>query len=371
MNKDGLGARQLHLHGTARHIAEQRSMVLYRHILLAAKAAAHQHILYMAVVVIHAQHTGALVQGRVGALVGGQQLHAAVFHRYRHAALRLQEGVLRPGRREMLGDHILGLGNGAGGITAADIFVCLHIVLVLFEHERCILSLGLFNTVNSGKLFVRHLHQLAGAIGCLLIHCADKGHAVAQIMGDLTHTNQCRLIFLDMTDIHLAGNVLPGQHSHHALQSLSLRGVDGQNTGTGELRAHGCAVTHTVHIHIVRILTVSQYLLLYVEAVDTAAHLPIISRSRGKLTLTEDLSGQQNGVNDLYISGAAADVIANSKSCLLAGGIRIHIQQRLGRDHHAGDTETALNGTGLTECEGVDLLLPIAQTLHRYDGLPF
>ena len=44
-------------------------MVLDGHVLLAAEAAAHQHILDLAVVIVHPQHGGALVHGGVRALV--------------------------------------------------------------------------------------------------------------------------------------------------------------------------------------------------------------------------------------------------------------------------------------------------------------
>ena len=271
----------------------------------------------------------------------------------------------------MLGNDILRLGDCTIGIAALDVLVCLHVVLVLFKHQRGVLRLGLFDAADGGQYFVLHLHQLAGAIGGLHIHSADQGNTVAQIVGDLTHTDQRGLILLNMTHIYLTGNVLLGQHSHHTLQRLRLGDIDGQHTGTGILRTDGNAVAHTIHIHIVGILTVAQHLLLYIEAVDTAAHLPVILRRNRQLALAEDLASQQNGVNDLHITGAAADIVADSKGCLFTGGVIVHIQHRLGRDHHTGDAEAALDSARLAESEGVDLLLPIAQALHRLDGLPF
>ena len=98
----------LNLTGRAAQVAQQRRVVLDGHILLAAEAAAHQAVLHLAVVVVHAQHGRALMHGGVGALVRGQQLYAAVVQRQRHAALRLQEGVLRPRGGEVLGQHIFG-----------------------------------------------------------------------------------------------------------------------------------------------------------------------------------------------------------------------------------------------------------------------
>ena len=117
VNEDGFLPGELHLHRHTGHIGQQRRMVLHGHILLAAEAAAHQHILYLTVFIVHSQHGGALVHGGVGALVGGQQLHAAVFQRQRHAALRLQKGVLRPRGVEMLRKDVFGMADGLLGIA--------------------------------------------------------------------------------------------------------------------------------------------------------------------------------------------------------------------------------------------------------------
>ena len=89
MYQNGFLTAQLELDRLFRQIAQQRRVMLDRHVLFSAEAAADQHILHMAVVVVHPQHRGTLVEGGMGALVRGQQLHTAVFHGKRHAALRL------------------------------------------------------------------------------------------------------------------------------------------------------------------------------------------------------------------------------------------------------------------------------------------
>ena len=106
VDEDGFLPRELHLHRNARDICQQRRVVLHGHVLLATEAAADEHILYLTVLIVDAQHRGALVHGRVRALVGREEPHAAVFERQRHAALRLEEGVLRPRGMEVLREHI-------------------------------------------------------------------------------------------------------------------------------------------------------------------------------------------------------------------------------------------------------------------------
>ena len=369
MYQNGLLTAQLELDRLFRQIAQQRGVVLDRHILLTAEAAADQHILHMAVVVVHAQHTGALVEGGMGALVSGQQLHTAVFHGERHAALRLQESVLRPRRGEMLRQHIFCVFDSRLRIAAGDMLIGLHVILVAVEHQRRIRRSGFRGIMNGGQHFILHLDQLLRFLHRGLIHGADQRDAVAQIVGQLTHAHQSGLVLLDMAHVHLTGNILGCSHSHHTGQLLRLRGVNGQNAGAGILAAYRAAVAHAIHIYVIRILAIALYLFRHVQTMDTAAHLPVVSTGRRNLALTENLRCQQNSVNDLYITGAAADVVANGKRRFFTGGIRIHVQQPLGGDHHAGDTEAALYRAGLTKGEGIDLLFPIRQAFHRQDGL--
>ena len=344
-------------------------MVLHGHILLAAEAAAHQHILHLTVVVVHAQHGRALVHGGVGALVGGQQPDTAVVQRQCHAALRLQKGVLRPRCMEFLRQHILRLGDGPRRVPAGDVLVGLYVVFVLLEYQRCIGRRRLSGVVYGGQLLILHLHQLLGSLQRLLIPGAHQRHRVAQIVGELPDPDEGGLVLLQMPHVDLPRNVLLGQDAHHALQRLRLGGIDGQHTGAGVSAAHRAAVAHPVHIHVVGILAIAQHLLLHVQPVNAAAHLPVVGRGRRELPLPEDPGRQQNAVDDLHIAGAAADVVADGKRRLLAGGIGIHIQQPLGGDDHAGDAEAALHRPRLTKGEGVHLLFPVAESLHRHDGL--
>ena len=70
--------------------------MLHGHILFSAEAAADKHIFNLAVRKIDAEHRRALVLRGVRALVGGQELHAAVVKWNCYTALRLQKSVLRP-----------------------------------------------------------------------------------------------------------------------------------------------------------------------------------------------------------------------------------------------------------------------------------
>ena len=89
MDEDGFLPRELYLHRHARDIRDERGVVLHGHILFSAEAAADEHIFDLTVGKVDAEHRRALVLGGVRALVGGQQLHAAVVKRNCYTALGL------------------------------------------------------------------------------------------------------------------------------------------------------------------------------------------------------------------------------------------------------------------------------------------
>ena len=247
--------------------------------------------------------------------------------------------------------------------------VRLHIALVLLKDQRRIRRSGLLRVVDGGEDLIRHLHQLLGLLQRIPVTGAHQSHGVPQIVGDLADADHGGLILFQVAHIHLAGDVLLGQNAHHTGQRLRLAGIDGQHTGTGILAADGTAVAHPVHVHVVGVLAVAQYLLRHIQPVDPAAHLPVIGGGLRQLPLPEDLTCQQDAVDDLHIAGAAADVVADGEGRLLTGGVGVYIQQRLGGDDHAGDAEAALHGPRLTEGKDIDLLLPVGQPLHGDDGL--
>ncbi len=269
----------------------------------------------------------------------------------------------------MLGQHIFGILDGRLGVAAGNVLIGLHIALVPFKHQRRVRRGGFGGVMNGRQHLILHLYQLLGGLHRSLIHGADQCHAVAQIVCQLAHADEGRLILLDMAHIHLAGDVLLGSHADHAGQCLRLGGINGQNAGAGILAAHRAAVAHAVHIHIVGVLAIALYLLGHIQTVNAAAHLPVIGGCFGKLSLPEDLRRQQDAVDDLHIAGAAADVVADGEGGLLAGGGGVCVQQSLGGDDHAGDAEAALHGAGLAEGEGVYLLFPVAEPLHSENAL--
>ena len=88
---------ELDLDGALGQEGNERRVVLYGHVLLAAEAAAHELVLHPDLFQRQAEHRRRFKAGVVGALIRGVDQHAVILWQ-RHRALRLQKGVLRKGR---------------------------------------------------------------------------------------------------------------------------------------------------------------------------------------------------------------------------------------------------------------------------------
>ena len=340
-------------------------MVLDRHVLLAAEAPAHQAVADLYLLRRQAQHAHGLVLGVIGALVRGED-HDPVSVGIGHGALRLQEGVLRPGGGEVLGQHMLRLGDGLRRVAPLDVLVGQQIPGPV--DQGGVGQHGLPGAADHGQLLIVHLHQRLGLgqdLRRLRRHQAD---GVPQVVGDVPHGDHGVPVLHQMAHLVLPGDVVRRKDAHHAGQGPGLLRVDGQHPGPGILGPDGAAVDHAVQIDVVGIDAGAGDLLLHVHPGHPLAQGPV-GGERRHLALAEQLCRQQDAVDDLHIPGAAADVVADGVGRLLPGGIWIRVQQSLGAHHHAGDAEAALDRPRHAEGVGVDLLFKIAQSLHRDDGL--
>ena len=366
MDQNTLRPGELHLHRALRQIGDQGGVVLDGHVLLAAEAAAHQAVADLHPLRRQSQHPHDLVLGVVGALVRGED-HDPVIVGIGHGALRLQEGVLRPGGGEVLGQHVLRFGDGLRRIAPLDVLVGQQVPGPV--DQGGVRQHGLPGIADHGQLLIVHLHQGLGLgqdLRCLRRHQAD---GVPQIVGDVPHGDHGVPVLHQVAHLVLPRDVIGGQHADHAGQSPGLLRVDGQHPGPGILGPDGTAVDHAVQIDVIGIDAGAGDLLLHIHPGNPLAQGPV-GGGRRHLALAEQLRRQQNAVDDLHIPGAAADVVADGVGRLLPGGIRIRVQQSLGAHHHAGDAEAALDRPRHAEGVGVDLLFKVRQTLHSDDALP-
>ena len=357
---------ELHLDRTAREIGDERRVVLHRHILLAAEAAADEHIGHMDLFLGKPQQTGDLPRRVVSALIGGED-GQPVLVGIGDRALRLEEGVLRVRRFVMIHQHIVRVADGLIGVAAADVLFAQQVAGLMHERRKGLGGIG--RAEHRLERLVVDLDERLCLLQSLLRLRRHKADGVAEVVGDPADGDHRVPVLLQMADLDLPRNVLRGVDADHAGQGLRLFLMDGKHPRAGVFAAHGAGVEHTVHIQIIRILAVALHLFRHVHAhsafTDAIACLFLLRQ----LAAAEDLRREQNAVDDLHIARAAADVVADGERRLLARRRGIRVQQRLGGDDHARDAEAALHRAGLAEGVGIYVLLPVGKALDRKDGL--
>ena len=145
--------------------------------------------------------------------------------------------------------------------------------------------------------------------------------------------------------------------------------MDGQNTGASQRRTQHRRIEHAGHFQVINILTCSQHFLSRVHPghsfSDTSAgfcgnsHRP-----------SENTSSHHDRFFNLDITGAAADIAA--QSFFNSGGrwLRVLVQQCLCTDYHPWCAKTALHGSGFGKCPSISLFFLFSQPFHRNDRLP-
>ena len=366
---DGFLPAEPRLDGALELPGRQGADVLDGHVLLAAEAAAHQHVLHHHPLRLPAEHDGDLPAGVVDALVGAENLHAALV-REGHRALRLQKRVLGEGRAEGPRDPV-GRGRQRGrGVAPGDVAGLAEVSRAV--HLRRVRGHGLGDGGDGLQHLIVDLDLLLGGLQDLLGLGHHQADGVAHAAGHAAHRDHHVPVLLDMAHL-VVGHVLRRQHAHHARKRQRRGGVDGQHPRPGVLRTHGGQVQHALHVDVVGIFAVAQHLLPHVHPEGPPAHAVVVALFRVRVDLRlapQDGPGQPDAVDDLAVAGAAAEVAPDGVANLLLGGIGVFVQQRLARHDHARGAEAALHRPA--DPEGVDkgLLLEGRKALHRLDAPP-
>ena len=187
------------------------------------------------------------------------------------------------------------------------------------------------------------------------------GKYVAEIAGSPADRNEDRPVLVDESTAQLAGHVCAGEHSHHALNSLSRGGVDSDDVGSGVFAQMHRTVQQPVG-H---------------EVVDKGS---FAEREGGRFVLhaacTDGRPGDHDrhfasgdvldGVEDLDVASATAQVSAEQSRGVLAGEIRaLLVDHGLGAHHDAGSAKAALQGAVRSEVRNHLFALLLAQTFER------
>ena len=382
MERKRLGTRELALHRTLELICSERSQVLDGHVLLAAKAATHEHSLYNHALglAIPAKHVGALFARVVGALVGRLHLDA-VLVREGHGALGLQEGMLGKGRGKALCHGKRALRQRLGGVTASHVTALAHVVLELHRvakgketvmQTRGVDGLGLGDVAHGLQRLVIDLYELLGLLERRLVLGNHQHDGVTHAAGDIAlgdHDVPVLDKVADLVDRHVLG----AQDAHHAGQGLGLGGVDGEHTGARVLGAHGAGIGQTRLIELVDvigILALAEHLLAHVDTEGALAHAVVVAALQVLVDLlfaAKHRSGQRDALDNLFVAGAAADIATDGVLDLLLGGLGVLGDECCTRHDHAGDAKTALHGAHGAKGVHKGLAHVLGQALDGHD----
>ena len=382
MERERLGAGELALHRTLELIGSKRGQVLDGHVLLAAKAAAHEHGLddHALGLVVPAKHVGALFARVVGALVGRLHLDAVLI-REGHGALRLQEGMLGKGRGKALRHGKRALRQRLGGVAARHVAALAHVVLELHGiakgkeavvQARGVFGSGLDNVAHGLQRLVVNLYELLGLFERCLVLGNHQYDGVAHAAGDIAlgdHDVPVLDKVADLVDRHVLG----AQDAHHAGQGLGLGGVDGEHAGARILGAHGAGIGQARLVElvdVVGILAFTEHLLAHVDTEGALAHTVVVAALQVLIDLlfaAEHRSGQRNALDNLLVAGAAAHVAADGVLDLLLGGLGVLGDERRARHDHAGDAKAALHGAHGAKGVHKGLAHVLGQALDGHD----
>ena len=382
MKRERLGARELALHRTLELICGERGQVLDGHILLAAKAATHEHGLddHALGLVVPAKHVGTLFARIVGTLVGRLHLDA-VLVREGDGALGLQEGMLGKGRGKALRHGKRALRQCLGGVAARHVTALAHVVLELHRvakgkeavvQARGVGSLGLDNVTHGLQRLVIDLYELLGLLERRLVLGNHQHDGVTHAAGDIALSDHDVPVLDKVADL-VDRHVLGAQDAHHAGQGLGLGGIDGEHAGARILGAHGAGVGQTRLIKlvdVVGILALAEHLLAHVDTEGALAHAVVIAALQILVDLlfaTEHRSCQRDALDNLLVAGATADIAADGVLDLLLGGLGILGDERRTRHDHTGDAKAALHGAHGAKGVHKGLAHVLGQALDGHD----
>ena len=209
------------------------------------------------------------------------------------------------------------------------------------------------------QLFQLHLDLLGRGLGLLDGVGADDGDGVA-ILEDLGVAQDRPIPAVALVgregdqagDAVLALDILVGDDLEHAGHLLGFGGVDREDVGVRDLGLHQRQLQRAGGHLQAQVLAVIQRAGDLGHAVGRGYLLPQIWPSAGSLYSSSSraisprstLAASMTAIHDRLVAGAAAGVVVLGEpgAHLFAGGVRVAVQQRLGRDDEARRAETAL-----------------------------
>ena len=310
-------------------------------------------------------------------LVAGLYNQHAVGIQIGQARLRLQVGVLHAlGRVVLLNDDI--------AAAKAVLHVSFYhkslrddiVRMILMDHRLSLSSV--IHTGDNRELFVCDLH----AFGCFLRLLQGLGHNGRHRLTVEADLALCQngLIVVIYAEAVLAGHIRTGEHGFHPGHLQRLFAVELQDLGMCLPASDQVDMEHSGHHHVARIFQRTGYFAPGVHPLDAGTDdLAGVRHCALQAVRTffpvQNIPGQFDGLNDLRIAGAPADIAAQTSPDFHPVRVPVCLQNGGCGHHHAGGAVAALNRADFHKATlnhaqtlGADSLNGHDFTAVRFDG---
>ena len=282
--------------------------------------------------------------------------------------LRLQKRVLDALRGE--GPSLDKCGRGQRGIgVAADNGRAREQVVTAGMHAGRVRSQRGVRGEHAGQLLVVHPDPTERLAGMPLGVGSHRGQDVADAVRHLAFGHEQGPVSIDQALVPFARHVGGGDDADNARLPGGLRRVDAQDAGARVRREEEAASQHAVHAEVVDERAIAKRQAPGVLAGQTAAERPAVVGLRQRLARERPRRGL-DGVDDLHVAGAAADVVVQRFGDLAARRRRVRVDQALRGHHDPGGTKAALEAARHREGVGEDVPCPGIEALQGDDVSP-
>ena len=135
-------------------------------------------------------------------------------------------------------------------------------------HDRGIGRQGLLQSIHPWQRFICDIDQLQRGLGLLLRFSNDQSHLVDDTAHQSPFSPAQHLLVRHDETILIDGDILRGQHRHHARRSLRARGIETHDTSGYLLRPQNFHVQLTGHMNIARVQSLTRHFLAGIKTGD-------------------------------------------------------------------------------------------------------
>ena len=217
--------------------------------------------------------------------------------------------------------------------------------------------------------FIINFYERDSFAGDCICFGDHAGQHIADIAGCLAHANHQGPILADQTDMPIAGNLVGRDDAQNARMRQSRAGIHLPHNRARMIAELQCADHQPIHANIIDITMLAQHQVLRVIFGQARADAAIDFGQVDFFFVADGVCGALNGIHDLFVASAAAQVRRQRLFDIGAAGFGIVIDEVVGLHDDARNAEAALHAALAHESIGKDLLPIFAQPFGGGDRL--